>query len=100
MRGKVEIGDDTIFGPGVSIHAENHNFKDLDRTIRLQGATRKGIKIGKNCWIGSKVIILDGVNIGDNVIIGAGAVVTKDIPDYAIAAGVPAKIIKMRKEEK
>ena len=100
MRGKVEIGNDTIFGPGVSIHAENHNFKDLDKPIRLQGATRKGIKIGKNCWIGSKVIILDGVNIGDNVIIGAGAVVTKDIPDYAIAAGVPAKIIKMRKEEK
>ena len=98
MRGKVEIGDDTIFGPGVSIHAENHNFKDLDTPIRLQGATRKGIKIGKNCWIGSKVIILDGVNIGDNVIIGAGAVVTKDIPSYAIAAGVPAKIIKNRKE--
>ena len=44
MRGKVEIGDDTIFGPGVSIHAENHNFKDLNRTIRLQGATRKEIK--------------------------------------------------------
>lgn len=98
MRGKVEIGDDTIFGPGVSIHAENHNFKDLDKPIRLQGATRKGIKIGKNCWIGSKVIILDGVNIGDNVIIGAGAVVTKDIPDFAIAAGVPAKIIKNRRE--
>lgn len=98
MRGKVEIGNDTIFGPGVSIHAENHNFKDLDKPIRLQGATRKGIKIGKNCWIGSKVIILDGVNIGDNVIIGAGAVVTKDIPDYAIAAGVPAKIIKNRRE--
>ena len=87
MRGKVEIGDDTIFGPGVSIHAENHNFKDLDKPIRLQGATRKGIKIGKNCWIGSKVII-----------IGAGAVVTKDIPDFAIAAGVPAKIIKNRRE--
>ena len=100
MRGKVEIGDDTIFGPGVSIHAENHNFKDLDKPIRLQGATRKGIKIGKNCWIGSKVIILDGVNIGDNVIIGAGAVVTKDIPDYAIAVGTPARIIKIRKEEK
>lgn len=100
MRGKVEIGDDTIFGPGVSIHAENHNFKDLDKPIRLQGATRKGIKIGKNCWIGSKVIILDGVNIGNNVIIGAGAVVTKDIPDYAIAVGTPARIIKIRKEEK
>ena len=47
MRGKIEIGDNTIFGPGVSIHAENHNFEDLEKPIRLQGATRKGVKIGK-----------------------------------------------------
>lgn len=99
MRGKIEIGDNTIFGPGVSIHAENHNFEDLEKPIRLQGATRKGIKIGKDCWIGSKAIILDGVNIGNHVIVAAGAVVKKDVPDYAIVGGVPAKIIKMRKEE-
>lgn len=98
MRGKIEIGDNTIFGPGVSIHAENHNFEDLEKPIRLQGATRKGVKIGRDCWIGSKAIILDGVNIGDHVIVAAGAVVNKDVPDYAIVGGVPAKIIKMRKE--
>ncbi len=98
MRGKVEIGDNTIFGPGVSIHAENHNFDNLEKPIKLQGATRKGIKIGQDCWIGSKVIILDGVHIGNHTIIAAGAVVNKDIPDYAIAGGIPAKIIKMRKE--
>ena len=97
MRGKVEIGDNTIFGPNVSIHAENHNFSDLEIPIRLQGATRKGIKIGKDCWIGSKVTILDGVNIGDHVIVAAGAVVNKDVPDYAIVGGVPAKVLKMRK---
>lgn len=96
MRGKLEIGDNTIFGPGVSIHAENHNFEDLAKPIRLQGATRKGIKIGKDCWIGSKVIILDGVTIGNHVVVAAGAVVNKDIPDYAVVGGVPAKIIKMR----
>ena len=99
VRGNIEIGDNTIFGPGVSIHAENHNFSENDKPIRLQGATRKGIKIGSDCWIGAKVVILDGVTIGEHAIIAAGAVVTKDVPDYAIAGGVPAKIIKMRKEE-
>lgn len=99
MRGNIEIGDNTIFGPNVSIHAENHNFQDINTPIRLQGATRKGVKIGKDCWIGSKVTILDGVNIGNGVIVAAGAVVNKNVPDYAIVGGVPAKIIKMRKEE-
>lgn len=99
MRGPVEIGDDTIFGPNVAIHAENHNFDDINKPIRLQGATRKGIKIGKDCWIGSGVKILDGVTIGDGCIIAAGAVVNKNIPDYSIAGGVPAKVIKNRKEE-
>ena len=99
MRGKVEIGSNTIFGPNVSIHAENHNFSDIDKPIKLQGATRKGVKIGEDCWIGSKAVILDGVTIGSHSIIAAGAVVTKDIPEYSIAGGVPAKIIKMRKEE-
>lgn len=98
MRGKVEIGDNTIFGPGVSIHAENHNFEDLETPIRLQGATRRGVHIGQDCWIGSKAIILDGVHIGNHVIVAAGAVVNKDVPDYAIVGGVPAKVIKMRKE--
>ncbi len=98
MRGKVEIGDNTIFGPNVSIHAENHNFDSLDKPIKLQGATRKGIKIGQDCWIGSKAVILDGVTIGNHVIVAAGAVVNKDVPDYAIVGGVPAKVIKMRKE--
>lgn len=100
MRGKIIIGDDTIMGPGVSIHAENHEFKDIHTPIRLQGANRKGIIIGKDCWIGSKVVILDGVTIGNNVVIAAGAVVTKDIPDHAIAGGVPAKVIKYRIDEK
>lgn len=97
VRGNVKIGSNTIFGPGVSIHAENHKFSDLEKPIRLQGATRNGITIGEDCWIGSKVVILDGVNIGNHVIVAAGAVVNKDIPDYSIVGGVPAKVIKMRK---
>ena len=96
MRGPVTIGDDTIFGPNVAIHAENHNFNDVKVPIRLQGATRKGVTIGNDCWIGSNVKILDGVTIGNGCIIAAGAVVNKDIPDYSIAGGIPAKIIKER----
>ena len=99
MRGPVTIGDNTIFGPNVAIHAENHNFDSLDVPIRLQGATRKGIIIGKDCWIGSGVKILDGVTIGDGCVIAAGAVVNKDIPAFSIAGGVPAKVIKSRKRE-
>ena len=97
VRGKLKIGNDTIFGPGVSIHTENHNFNEVDKPIRLQGATRKGVEIGEDCWIGSKSVILDGVKIGSHVIVAAGAVVNKDVPDYAIVGGVPSKIIKMRK---
>lgn len=96
MRGPVSIGDNTIFGPNVAIHAENHNFEDAKVPIRLQGATRKGVTIGSDCWIGSNVKILDGVTIGNGCIIAAGAVVNKDIPDYSIAGGIPAKIIKER----
>lgn len=99
VRGEVHIGKNCIFGPNVRIHAENHNFSDLDTPIRLQGATRKGVTIGDDCWIGSGVTILDGVHIGNHCIIAAGAVVNKDIPDYAIVGGVPAKVLKMRKED-
>jgi acetyltransferase-like isoleucine patch superfamily enzyme len=69
---------------------------DLNLAIRLQGVSRKGIKIGKNCWIGSKVTILDGVEIGDSCIVAAGAVVNKSFPSNSVIGGVPAKILKSR----
>ncbi len=94
--GFLEIGDDTIIGNYVSIHPENHNYKDLSIPIRLQGVNGKGIKIGKNCWIGAKVTILDGTSIGDNCIVAAGAVVKGTFPDNVIIGGVPAKIMKYR----
>ena len=96
VRGKVVIGSNTIFGPGVKIFSENHNFDNLNIPIFLQGATKKGIEIGEDCWIGANAIILDGVHIGKKVIVAAGSVVNNDIPDYAISGGVPAKILKMR----
>ena len=96
VRGDVSIGSDTIIGPGFSLLAENHNYKAPDTPIRLQGATRKGIHIGKNVWIGANVTILDGVTVGDNAILAAGCVVTKDVPVGGIYGGVPAKCIRMR----
>ena len=96
VRGNVRIGKNCIFGPNVRIHSENHNFDDKNIPIRLQGATRKGVTIGEDCWIGSGVTILDGVNIGRGCIIAAGAVVNKDVEDYSIVGGVPAKLIKYR----
>lgn len=99
VRGKVRIGDNTIFGPSVKLFSENHIFTDLNIPIYLQGATREGISIGEDCWIGSNVTILDGVHIGNKVVIAAGAVVNKDIPDYAVAGGIPARILKIRNEE-
>jgi acetyltransferase-like isoleucine patch superfamily enzyme len=94
--GGLEIGDDCIIGQYLSCHPENHVADKLDEPIRLQGVTRKGIRIGNNCWIGSKVTILDGVTIGDGCILAAGTVVTKSFPANSIIGGVPAKIIKSR----
>lgn len=96
VRGSVEIGNDVLFGPRVSIHAENHIFEKLDIPIRKQGTTRKGVKIEDDCWIGSGSIIVDGVTIGKGSVIAAGSVVTKDVSPYSVAAGVPARIIKQR----
>lgn len=92
--GGLEIGDDCIIGQYLSCHPENHNFENTDLLIRHQGVSRKGIKIGKNCWIGSKVTICDDVTIGDNCVIAAGAVITKSMPANSVIGGVPAKVIK------
>jgi acetyltransferase-like isoleucine patch superfamily enzyme len=94
--GGLEIGSDCIVGQYFSCHPENHEYSKIEVPIRLQGVTRAGIKIGNNCWVGSKATILDGVQIGDGCVIAAGAVVTKSFPNNSIIAGVPAKIIKSR----
>lgn len=96
--GGLQIGDDCIIGPYFSCHPENHQFFEQKELIRLQGVERKGITIGKNCWIGAKVTILDGVTIGDNCIIAAGAVVNRDMPSNAVIGGLPAKVIRTRSE--
>jgi acetyltransferase-like isoleucine patch superfamily enzyme len=98
--GGLEIGDDCIIGQYFSCHPENHRFEDPSKLIRQQGVTRKGIKIGNNCWIGAKVTILDGVTIGENCVIAAGAIVTKSMPRGSVIGGVPAKVLKTIDENK
>lgn len=96
--GGIEIGSDTIIGNFVSMHAENHNFDRTDIPIRLQGVNHKGIRIGKACWLGAKVTVLDGSQIGDGCVIAAGAVVREGIyPAHSLLAGVPARVIRSLK---
>lgn len=95
--GGVCIGSNVIAGQRVSFHAENHNHFDIEVPIRFQGISRQGIYIGDDCWIGSSVVILDGVNIGSGSIIAAGAVVPRgNYPPMSVIAGIPARVIKTR----
>jgi len=95
--GSIIIKNDVIIGPNVVIRASDHNFEDVNIDINKQGHRSGIIKIQNNVWIGANVTITKDVEIGEGSIIGAGAVVTKNIPPYSIAGGIPAKIIKKRK---
>ena len=98
ISGKVIIGNNVMMGPDVCIYAQNHAFDRTDIPMNLQGfATEKPVLIADDVWIGARVIILPGVRIGTGAVIGAGAVVTKDMPDYSVVGGNPARVLKMRK---
>ncbi len=96
VRGPLTIGENVMMGPNVNILTHSHNFDRTDIPMCKQGGNFKSVTIGNDVWIGMNTLILPGVHIGNGVIIGAGAVVTKDIPDYVVVGGVPAKIIKNR----
>jgi acetyltransferase-like isoleucine patch superfamily enzyme len=96
--GFIKVGRDCMIASHSSLYANNHVFSDPDIPFREQGVTTKGIVIEDDCWLGTGVRILDGVTIGKGSIVGAGAVVTRDILPYSIAVGVPAKVIGKRGE--
>jgi maltose O-acetyltransferase len=98
-RGGLSIGDDTMVGFETLIVTGTHNYEQADILIRMQGAYRSPVAIGKDVWLGARTIILPGVTIGDGAVVAAGAVVTRDIPPYAIAGGVPARVIGKRGEK-
>ena len=96
----VKIGKYVMMGPECFIYTRNHKFDSLDRPMCFQGFdTYKPVTIGDDVWIGGRVIILPGVNIGEGAIIGAGSVVTKNVEPYTVVAGNPAKVLKKRNEK-
>lgn len=97
--GLIRIGNNVMMSPRVSIYAENHVFEDPALPMKDQGVNRQFVVIEDDCWIAANSIILAGVTIGKGSVIAAGSVVTKDIPPYSIAAGVPAQIIKQRQQQ-
>ena len=88
----VTFGDDCFVGPNVSIYTACHSTNPVERNTRQEWA--KPVTIGNNVWIGGSVTILAGVTIGDNCTIGAGSVVTRDIPANSVAVGNPARVVK------
>ncbi len=97
LAGEVHIGNHSFMGPEVVIWTANHAFDRIDIPMMFQGCQEsKPVWIGNDVWIGTRVIILSGVKIGDHAVIGAGAVVTKEVPEWAVVAGSPAKIIRFR----
>lgn len=98
-QGGVTIGDRVYTSPFTQIIAVNHVFDDPKRPFIEQGITAQGITIENDVWLGSGVVVLDGVRIGAGSVIAAGAVVHQDIPSHVVAAGVPARVIRTISEE-
>ena len=100
IYGPVTIGENVMMGPEVVIYTSGHRHDRTDIPMIEQGRDAvEPVQIGNDVWIGARATILDGVKIGDGAVIAAGAVVTKDVPSYAIVGGVPAKVIKYRFDE-
>ena len=95
--GKVIIGDNVMFGPNVSLYTAGHPIHPESRNSGYEYGI--GITIGNNVWLGGNVVVVPGVHIGDNAVIGAGSVVTKDVPANVAAAGNPCRIIRKITEE-
>ncbi len=95
---QVEVGADVLLAAYVYLVGGDHIYDRTDIPVSHQGRTTKGITVGDGGWLGAHVIVADGVRVGAHAIIGAGAVVLQDIPDYHVAAGVPARPLKDRRD--
>ena len=92
----VSIGRECIVADRVMLIDFDHGVVEVERPIRLQGIYKRDVRVGNNCWIGYGACILRGVTVGDNCVLGTSAVVTKDVPDNAVVAGVPGRVLRMR----
>ena len=97
--GGVTIGDRSLIGYGAKIFSSNHRILPNRGNIFGAGHTKMAVFIGKDVWLGANVIVLPGRTIGDGAVVGAGSVVTKDVPPYTIVGGNPAKILKVRESD-
>lgn len=89
--GGIELGDEVMLGPGVRLISSGH---PLDPAVRRRQVTAAPIVVGRNVWIGAGATVLQGVTIGDDAVVAAGAVVTSDVPPAVLVAGVPARVVK------
>jgi len=94
VMGPVFIGEGSACSQNCFISGQSHHYEDISKHLFKQGIETKQVVIGKNVWIGANSVILPGVKIGDNAVIGAGSTITEDVPPYSVVAGNPARIIK------
>jgi acetyltransferase-like isoleucine patch superfamily enzyme len=94
--GEIEIGSKVLISPGTVITTQGHFFEKIDKYIKDQGTCLAKIVIEDDVWIGANSTVLPGVTVGKGSVIGAGSVVNRDVPQYSVAVGVPAKVIKKR----
>ncbi len=98
IQANVHIGSHVIMGPDVKIYSRNHKFDRLDIPIQKQGKNYYETHIGNDVWLGANTLITAGVRVGNHAVIAAGSVVTKDVPDFAVVGGIPARILKYRND--
>ncbi|USD62240.1 acyltransferase [Vibrio sp. SCSIO 43140] len=92
---EIIIEDDVLIGSSVHIYLDTHAYDDVSLPIYYQGFYKaESVTLKSGCWIGANAVILPGVTVGKNSVIGAGSVVTKSIPDFCVAVGVPARVVK------
>ncbi|KPC78077.1 MULTISPECIES: acyltransferase [Streptomyces] len=96
----VSIGSDTYCGPYVYITSTNHSYDDPDEPVGKQWPRMEPVVIGPGCWIGTGSVILPGARLGRNVVVAAGAVVRGEVPDHAVVAGAPARVVRRWDPEK
>jgi len=96
--GEVRVGRDVLLAAYVYLVGGDHIYDRTDIPVAHQGRTVKGITVGEGAWLGAHVVVADGVRVGKHAIIGAGGVVLRDVPDYHIAGGVPAKSLRDRRQ--
>ncbi|MBS1691335.1 MAG: acyltransferase [Actinobacteria bacterium] len=97
--GRIDIGSHALFAPNVFVTSSNYRFDDGSGPVMHQAREERDVWIGDNTWLGAGVVVVAGARIGHGAIVAAGAVVTGDIPDFSVAAGIPARVVRMRNEE-